>query len=125
MRNLAISGQTVFDFEASEDPIFDLADENPISYKNGVVKQHYYGNDGESIIVDFNNVFGQEQTNANDEICSGLCWLSDGRIVVSFLSGLLITYDTGAVESCEPEVVGSFPTGLQVNLTQTGPPSPP
>ena len=38
MRNLAISSQTVFYFEANDDVVFDLDDESPISYKNGLIK---------------------------------------------------------------------------------------
>ena len=116
MRNISISSQTVFDFDANDDVVFDLADECPISYKKGIVKQHE--KDGEKVIVDLSNTFAQEQTTSNDEICSGLCWLSDGRIVISFLSGLLISYDNGGVENSEPEVVGSFPTGLEVCYSQ-------
>ena len=37
MRNLAISSQTVFYFEANDDVVFDLDDESPISYKNGLI----------------------------------------------------------------------------------------
>ena len=113
MRNLAISSQTVFYFDANDDVVFDLDDESPISYKNGLISKHH-GNDDETVIVSLLNVFAQEETSLNDERCSGLCWLSDGRIVISFLSGLLISYDTGGIENSEPEVVGSFPTGLQV-----------
>ena len=115
MRNLAISSQTVFYFDANDDVVFDLDDESPISYKNGLISKHH-GNDDETVIVSLLNVFAQEETSLNDERCSGLCWLSDGRIVISFLSGLLISYDTGGIENSEPEVVGSFPTGLQVCL---------
>ena len=110
MRNLTVSGQIVFDFDVRDDVVVDLSDEAPISYGNGLIKQH--GNDGESVIVDLTNVFLQEQTTSSDEICSGLCWLSDGRIIISFYSGLLISYETGT----PPEVVGSFPTGLQVRF---------
>ena len=38
MRNLAISSQTVFYFEANDDVVFDLDDESPISYKNGLIR---------------------------------------------------------------------------------------
>ena len=116
MRNLAISSQTVFHFEANDHVVFDLDDESPISYKNGLISKHH-GNDDETVIASLLNVFAQEETTLNDERCSGLCWLSDGRIVISFLSGLLISYDTGGIENSEPEVVGSFPTGLQVCYT--------
>ena len=37
MRNLAISSQTVFYFDANDDVVFDLDDESPISYKNGLI----------------------------------------------------------------------------------------
>ena len=38
MRNLAISNQTVFYFDANDDVVFDLDDESPISYKNGLIR---------------------------------------------------------------------------------------
>ena len=37
MRNLAISSQTVFYFDANDDVVFDLDDESPIFYKNGLI----------------------------------------------------------------------------------------
>ena len=37
MRNLAISSQTVFYFDVNDDVVFDLDDESPISYKDGLI----------------------------------------------------------------------------------------
>ena len=112
MRNLAISSRIALDFKGKdlESMQVTVNDENDlISYKDGILFQHSKEND-ETEIFNFCDTFVKEQTNVINENVSSMVWLSDGRIVISFKSGLLMSYDFGVNLV---EVVGSFPTGLQ------------
>ena len=108
MRNLEISAKTTLEFSSDENSKLCLADEFPISYKNGCIYQHE--SDDEKLLVNLESVLKTEETEKSTENCSGIVWLSDGRIVIAFHSGLLLTYDTGIETS---EAVGTFPGGLQ------------
>ena len=107
MRNLCINSKIELNFTSEINPRFVLSDDGPISYKNQRLILH--STEEESEIIDLQDTFAQEGLNGAEEFCSALSYLSDGRIIISFESGLLLSVDIN-VKSVE--VIGSFPTGL-------------
>ena len=108
MRNLCINSKITLEFQG-EPSKFALSDDGPISYKSGKLWLHSISEVETTEIIDLQQTFEQEGTKLENETCSDISYFSDGRIIISFDSGLLISID---INLKSIEVIGSFPTGL-------------
>ena len=106
MRNLCVNSKISYEFPG-EISKFVLSDDGPISYQSGKLWLHTESETSE--ILNLDQTFQQEGTQVENETCSDLSYFSDGRLIISFDSGLLISIDIN-VKSIE--VIGTFPTGL-------------
>ena len=109
MRNLCVNSKISHEFQEGEVSKFVLSDDGPITYKSGKLWLHSISEAETTEIIDLQQTFEQEGTKLENETCSDISYFSDGRIIISFDSGLLISID---INLKSIEVIGSFPTGL-------------
>ena len=109
MRNLAVSAKIALKWEQrSSKSIVTLTDEGPVSYENGRIYLHT--REEQKLMFDLTDTILQEGSSVASDPCSGMAYLSDGRLVLSFQSGLLVARDVGLNNV---EVVGNLPCGIQ------------